>query len=235
MKSARTALLVATLLVPLPVRGQEAAAPAVGIHLAALQGNVDVIRQHIEAGSDLNEKDAYGSTPLLIAATFGRADVAEALIEAGADLNVTNNDGATALHAAAFLCRTGIVEALLEGGANKYLRDNFGNMASESVASPFDDVRGIYDGFARALAPLGLELDYEHIRTTRPRIAEMLRPRPEELEAVDYTPLPGGRLEGVHSRRAGAGSDARGGAVPRCDRIVDPLRTAGHQERPADR
>jgi len=41
------------------------------------------------------------------------------------------------------------------------------------------------------LGPLGLELDYEQIKMTRPKIAEMLRPRIEDLEAVRYTPLPG--------------------------------------------
>jgi CubicO group peptidase (beta-lactamase class C family) len=189
MRTVTTALLVVTLLTPLPVCGQENPTPAVSIHMAALQGNIEAIRQHIEAGSDLNEKDPYGSTPLIIAATFDKIEVARALIEAGADLDITNNDGGTALHAAAFLCRTEIVEALLANGANKYLRDNFGNTPLQSVSAPFYDVKAVYDAFAQALGPLGLELDYEHTRTTRPQIAEMLRPRTEELAAVEYTPL----------------------------------------------
>ncbi len=193
MKTTTPAMLAVTflLLAALPVCGQENQPPSVNIHMATLQGNVASIRQHIEAGSDLNAKDPYGSTPLIIAATFGKTEVARALLEAGADPDVTNSDGATALHAAAFLCNTEIVEALLDAGANKYVRNGFGNTALESVAAPFDDVEGIYDSFAQALGPLGLELDYEQIRATRPIIAELLRPRPEELEAVDYTPLPG--------------------------------------------
>jgi hypothetical protein len=177
MKTVTTAILAITLLTPLPVCGQEKPTPSGNLHLAALQGNIEAIRQHIEAGSDLNEKDAWGSTPLIVAATFDKIDVAQALIEAGAGLDITNNDGGTALHAAAFLCRIEIVEALLENGANKYLRDSFGNTPLESVAAPFDDVQGIYDAFGQALGPLGLELDYEQIKTTRPKIAEMLRPR----------------------------------------------------------
>ncbi|KPJ90001.1 MAG: hypothetical protein AMS18_11840 [Gemmatimonas sp. SG8_17] len=142
-------MLVATLLTPLAACAQDNGTPGVNIHMAALQGDVAAIRLHIEAGSDLNEKDPYGSTPLIIAATFGKTDVAKALIEAGADLNITNNDGGTALHAAAFLCRPEIVISLLEHGA-----------------------------------PLGLVLDYEQIRMTRPRIAEMLRAQSEEPEPV---------------------------------------------------
>lgn len=191
MKTVTTAMLVLTLLTPLSVCGQENPTPSVSLHVAALQGNIEAIRQHIKAGSDLNEKDAWGSTPLIVAAAFGKIEVARALIDAGADLNITNNDGATALHTAAFLCRTEIVKALLDKGANKYLRDGFGNTAAESVAAPFDDVKGIYDRFGEALGPLGLELDYEQIKMTRPRIAEMLHPRKEELEAVEYTPRPG--------------------------------------------
>jgi CubicO group peptidase (beta-lactamase class C family) len=191
MRTVTTVMLAFTLLTPLPVCGQENPTPSVSLHLAALQGNIEAVRQHIEAGSDLDEKDAWGSTPLIIAATFGRTEVAAALIDAGADLDLTNNDGAPALHAAAFLCRTEIVKALLDHGANKHLRNNFGNTALESVSAPFDDVKAVYDSFAQALGPLGLKLDYERIKKTRPKIAEMLRPRTEELESVDYTPLLG--------------------------------------------
>jgi len=191
MKSVTTAMIVLTLLTPLSAYGmQEDSTPRASLHLAVLQGNMEAVRQHIEAGTDLNEKDTWGSTPLIIAATFGKTEVARVLIEAGVDLNATGNDGATALHAAAFLCHTEIVEALVDHGANKYLRNSFGNTALESVAFPFDEVKGIYDSFAQALGPLGLQLDYEQIEVTRPQIAEMLRPRTEELEAVDYTPLP---------------------------------------------
>jgi hypothetical protein len=177
MKSASKTMLVAALLTPLAACAQDNATPGVAIHMASLQGDVVAIQQHIAAGSDPNEKDQYGSTPLIIAATFGKTEVAKALIEAGADLNLTNNDGGTALHTAAFLCRPEIVEALLEHGADKNLKDGWGNTPYQSVAAPFDAVKGVYDSFGAALAPLGLVLDYEEIRVTRPEIAEMLRPQ----------------------------------------------------------
>ena len=150
--------------------------PATGLHEAALTGNIEVIQQHIKAGSDLNEKDlSGGSSPLITAATFGKAEVARALIKAGVDLNYKNNEGSTALHAAAFFCHTEIVEELLDNGADKNIRNNTGSTAMESVAGPFDNVKGIYDYFGRTLGPLGLELDYEQIKKIRPKIAEMLR------------------------------------------------------------
>ncbi|KPK89817.1 hypothetical protein AMJ80_09255 [bacterium SM23_31] len=175
MKTSTTVILVVTLLTVAGCGKQENPVPKVDLHTAALQGNLEAIQQHIKAGSDLNEKDTYGSTPLIIAATFGKTEVALALIEAGADLNITNNDGSTPLLTAAFLCRTEIVQALLDKGADKTLRNKAGRTALESVSRPFEDAKSIYDGLGAALGPLGLKLDYERIKTTRPKIAEMLR------------------------------------------------------------
>jgi ankyrin repeat protein len=148
----------------------------VGLHQAVLEGNLGAVREHIEAGSDLNEKEpSGGSSPLIIAATFGRTEVAMALIDAGADVDQQNNDGSTALLTAAFMCRTEIVEALLDAGADKSIRNNAGSTALEVVTVPFDDIQGIYDYLGAVLGPYGLELDYARIKMTRPRIAEMLQ------------------------------------------------------------
>lgn len=150
--------------------------PTIGLHVAALQGNLDAIRQHIAADSDLNERDPLGGgTPLITAATFGQTEVARALIKAGADVDCQNNEGSTALHTAAFLCRTKIVEVLIENGADKSVRNNVMATALESVAGPFNEVQGIYDLLAEILGPLGLQLDYEQLKATRPIIAEMLQ------------------------------------------------------------
>jgi CubicO group peptidase (beta-lactamase class C family) len=200
MKTVTAAMLTVTLLTVVGCATREYSSreaeqppkpPGVSLHVAALQGNISAVRQHIKAGSDLNKKDAYGSTPLIIAITFGKTEVARALIEAGADMEIRDNNGSTPLHLAAFFCRTEIAKALLDNGANKYLRNNSGSTAFDIAAAPFDVDKGIYDQLGAALGPLGLKLDYERIKMTRPRIAEMLRPRTEDLEAVYYTPLPG--------------------------------------------
>ncbi len=149
--------------------------PKKGIHDAAAQGDLEAIQQHIRAGSDLDEKDPFGSTPLIIATTFGRDDVASALINAGAAINIKNNDGSTALIAAAFLCRTEIVRNLLEKGADKNIRNNTGASALDGVIGSFESVRPIYEQIEKTLGPLGLKLDLEQIKQTRPEIAAMLR------------------------------------------------------------
>lgn len=149
--------------------------PALDIHAATFMGNLEAINQHIKAGSDLNEKDQYGSTPLTIAATFNKTDVALALINAGADFNMQSADGSTPLHTASFFCRKEIVEALLDTGADKTLRNNYGSTPLETVSSPFADVKGIYDQISRDLGAFGFKLDYKYLEATRPVIAEMLQ------------------------------------------------------------
>ena len=150
--------------------------PDIDIHTATVMGNLEVIRQHIKAGTDLNLKEpAGGSTPLITAAVFGKTKIALALIEAGADLDLKNNDGSTALHSAAFFCRTEIVKALLEKGADKNIRNNYGSTPLETVTASFSDVKGIYDQISRDLGPLGFKLDYIQLEKTRPVIADMLR------------------------------------------------------------
>ncbi len=150
-------------------------APQMTIHEAAFMGDLDALKSHITAKSDLNQKDEYGSAPLSIAALFGKPEVAKLLIEAGADLNVRSGDGSTPLHTAAFFCREGIVKMLLENGADISVRNNYGSTALESIVAPFNDVKPIYDQMSRNLGPFGLKLDYAQIEATRPVIVELIK------------------------------------------------------------
>ncbi len=153
----------------------EVVAPGMSLHEAAFRGELEVIQQHISAGSDVNLKDANdGGSPLNTAAAFGKTEVVMALIKAGANVNAIKNDGSTPLHTAAFFCRTEIVQILLDNGADKNIRNNAGSTALESVLAPFEAVKGIYDYLGKALGPLGLQLDYEQLKSTRPIIAEMI-------------------------------------------------------------
>jgi len=150
--------------------------PEVDIHTAVVTDNLEALKQHIAAGTNINEKDPFGgSSPLISASVFGKPEAAKILLDAGADVNFQNNDGSTALHTAAFFCHKDIVAMLLEKGADKSLRNKFNATAYESVSVPFKDVKDAYDMMGNILGPMGLKLDYAHIEKTRPEIAEMLK------------------------------------------------------------
>jgi len=149
---------------------------ATTLHGAIIAGDIDAVAALIEGGADPDAREPAGeSTPLITAATFGRVDAARALIAAGADPDLRNRDGSTALITAAFFAREEIVADLLAAGADPTIRNNGGATALDVVAAPFEAMRPYYDQLRVALAPAGLELDYERIEATRPRIAEMLR------------------------------------------------------------
>ena len=154
--------------------------PDVDLITAAAEGNLDAVKQHIAAGTDLNQKDPNPSgakaTALGIAAALGHTEVAIALIEGGANVDQSDKDGSTPLHSAAFLCYPEIVQALLDKGAFKNVRNNSGSTALESVELPWAVAKGIYELLDAILfKPLGAPLDYERIQATRPEIVEILR------------------------------------------------------------
>lgn len=177
MKQTSLVLLTAAIIFAAGVSSVlHAAAPTVDLQTAAATGNVGAIRDHVAAGSDLNQKEpAGGSTPLMTAAVFGQTEAVRALIKGGADLNLQNNDGSTALISAAFLGRTEIVKTLLAARASTEISNNVGATALQAAEVPFEAAKGIYDVIGQALGPLGLKLDYEQIKAERPRIAELLR------------------------------------------------------------
>lgn len=152
------------------------AAPQMDMHTAVISDNLEAIRQHIAAGSDINVRDPFGgSSPLISAAVFGKTEIAKALIEAGANLNLQNNEGSTALHTAAFFCRPEIVTLLLNKGADKSIKNKYNTTAYESMTAPFGEVKPFYDMMVNALGPMGLKLDYTYVEKTRPVIAGMLK------------------------------------------------------------
>ena len=98
-------------------------APDISIHEAAEEGNIEAVKQHIAAGTDVNAKDEErselgelrGWTPLFFAARNGSDELAELLIDKGADVNAKDKDGWTPLHLANY---KEIAELLIDKGAD---------------------------------------------------------------------------------------------------------------------
>ncbi|MFT7498810.1 MAG: ankyrin repeat protein [Porticoccaceae bacterium] len=151
-------------------------APKVSIQTAVMSNNLEIIKQHIEVGTNINVKDQMtGSTPLITAVVFGKTAIVKALIEAKADLSIKNNDGATALHSAAFFCHVEIVQMLVDAKADKTIKNNFGATPRESIMGPFKTMEPIYKMLQQQLEPMGLKIDLADIEKKRPIIAIMLK------------------------------------------------------------
>jgi len=150
--------------------------PSIDIHGAVLTGNLDAVKQHIEAGTDINQKEAMsGSTPLMSAATFNKPEIAKVLINANADLSVKNNDGGTALHTAAFFGRIEIVQLLIDAKVDKTVRNNYGATARETAMVDFAQMKPIYEMLIQQLQPMGFTLDLNELQKALPVVAMMLQ------------------------------------------------------------
>lgn len=85
---------------------------------AAISGDGSAIRALIENGGEVDSKDEYGQTALMLAAMHGRDEAVELLIAAGADLDVTAKYGLTALMLAVVNHHDPIARSLAAAGAD---------------------------------------------------------------------------------------------------------------------
>ena len=75
--------------------------PDISIYDAVEDGNIEVVKQHLAAGTDVNSKDKDGWTPLHEAASEGHNKIVELLVAKGADVNAKDDDGETPVDATA--------------------------------------------------------------------------------------------------------------------------------------
>ena len=102
----------------------------ISIRDAAYDGNIEVVKQHLAAGTDVNEKvdDGWELTPLHNAARNGHKEIIELLIAAGADVNAKDKiDGYIPLHLAAIYDHKEIAEILIAEGADVNAKDEDGD------------------------------------------------------------------------------------------------------------
>ena len=93
---------------------------ATSTHQAVFDGNIGAIKQHLNAGLDVEAKDdKFVGTFLHWASAGGQKEIVELLIAKGADVNATDGDGDTALHlAGSSTARIEIAELLISQGAD---------------------------------------------------------------------------------------------------------------------
>ena len=96
---------------------------------AAASGQIGKVLDLISTGADVNAKNKWGETALMLAAQHGRAEAVKILIEAKADMNAKSESGYTALMLAAMNGRTEAVKALIEAKADVSAKDKGGHTA----------------------------------------------------------------------------------------------------------
>ena len=104
-----------------------AKAPDISIHEAVGTGNIEAVKKHLAAGTDVNANDG-GWTPLWYAADEGHKEIVELLIAKGADVNVKNKGDVTPLYGAARSGRKEVAELLIAKGADVNARDDVGRI-----------------------------------------------------------------------------------------------------------
>ena len=145
MKSQLIAIVAAVLVVGCGV-------PSVDIWTAAFDGNIEAVKQHIAAGSDVNAVDDEGWSVLDVALTskneelinfvkttggksnadksifiasgVGDLEAVKQHVAAGADVNAKDNNGWTPLHFASD--RKNVAEFLIKKGADVNAKDAYG-------------------------------------------------------------------------------------------------------------
>ncbi len=101
--------------------------PDISIHIAAMQGNLEAVKQHMAAGTDVNAKEEEeGMTPLIVAVGEDRKKIIELLIANDADVNA-QSDMETSLHLAAGFGHNEIAKLLIANGADVNAKNNVGD------------------------------------------------------------------------------------------------------------
>lgn len=101
---------------------------------AARTDNVTALNELLKEGQ-INEKDARGSTPLILATYYNNIAAVAALLQAGADTELQDGMGNTALMGVCFKGYTGAAKLLLENGASVHTENGNGATALTFAAT----------------------------------------------------------------------------------------------------
>lgn len=88
--------------------------PTIGLYIAIKRGDIDQIERHIYWGTDINQVNIDGQTPLHESARAGHMIITKLLMKNGADLGKLNRDGKTVLYVALKNGRTQLADLLIK-------------------------------------------------------------------------------------------------------------------------
>jgi len=123
------------------------------LHAASKAGSVGEIHLALQAGEEVDSKDAHGVTALMYTCCAGHATASRVLLEAGAVVDLKDARGHTALMSACSYGYMAVTRLLLEGEAAVDLKNNFGDTALMRASSYG------HEGAVRVLLDAGAAVD----------------------------------------------------------------------------
>lgn len=128
--------------------------------LAYSNTDPDIFELFLDAGVDVNQKDANGNTPFLNAAYRNELAMVKLLSKDVKDFNIANNNGETALLLAVQGNNTKVVKFLLDKGSNAFEKAENGNTIAYYLLESFDSSNPLtFDGKLKLLQDEGVELN----------------------------------------------------------------------------
>ncbi|TMS06189.1 BRCA1-associated RING domain protein 1 [Larimichthys crocea] len=105
------------------------------LHLAAIKGDVEAVKELLDQGVDPNLKDNAGWTPLHEACNLGHLAVVEVLVSSGVLLNTPGYKNDSPLHDAVRNGHPAIVKVLLQHGASQHVLNLHGKRPADYAVS----------------------------------------------------------------------------------------------------
>ena len=131
------------------VHGEDTSTPVgrTSLHTASAEGNIEIVQSLLDGGADVNDRNEFHQTALLMALWEKKFEVARLLIKYGADVNFPNGVGWTPLQVAAQDGNSEIVHVLLDHGAdvNAKKMDDWTALHLASCLDYFDVVKALLE------------------------------------------------------------------------------------------
>lgn len=165
------------------------------LHIAAENDKTEVIRLLLDAGAEVNARDARGATPLILTGKRAPGESAALLLKAKADINITpkRQDLYPPLHAAIRNGDITYLNYLLNNGANINIRSYGDGRSALHIAASIEDGTNINPATGNWYygGPIDPETGKPHLLPVRDIILLLLQRKAniEARNALGETPL----------------------------------------------